>query len=109
VVGTDGARAIKVTYDTTLIITQQNGNQVIGTISFVKIKQENLVPNDINVPNYGPNAIQNGVVSSSSLSFDDGTDHWEFTFTTDLMSGQFTTVGLPGVSDPKSFNLVRQH
>ncbi|MBI2868218.1 MAG: hypothetical protein HYX96_00125 [Chloroflexi bacterium] len=101
-------RNIRSTWNVTLVL-RQAGNTVVGTWAAVKTKQENLSPNiNFVVPDEPATPIANGVVSGSSLSFDVGTAHWEMTFSTDLMSGQYTIAGLQNVTDPKAFTLTRQ-
>lgn len=107
--GGTGQRFARVTWDVTLRITDQKENRVVGTLTLVNTKQENLGGGaDWPIPNFGPDAITNTEVGDTRLRFHVDTWWWEFTFTTDLMSGQFTTLGQPGVPcDPKSFVLNR--
>jgi len=106
--GDDGTRVARTTWDVTLIITQQQGNTVQGTLTMTNVQQENLTPQDIPRDSYGPDAITNGWVSSSSLYFDVDEWHWTFSFTTDLMSGYYTAPGPGTPCDGKSFTLTRQ-
>jgi len=106
--GATGERIIRITWDVTIVITEQKGNTVAGTITMLRTKQENLTQVDIQTSGYGPDPLENGRVSSSSLYFNCGDWRWEFTFTTDLMSGHFTTDGPGKPCDPKSFVLTRQ-
>jgi hypothetical protein len=106
--GGNGNRIARTTWSVTLNITQVD-NSVQGTITMTTIKQENLTPQDIPIANYGPDKLENGRVLSSDLIFNVDEWLWFFTFTTDIMSGQYSTRGPGKDCDPKSFTLTRQH
>jgi len=108
--GDSGERVARTTWDVTLIINQQlEDNTVGGTLTMTTVEQESLVPQNFPIQNYGPDPITNGKVEGTSLYFDVTGWEWSFTFTTDLMSGQYTTPGEPGIPcDAKAFVLSRQ-
>jgi hypothetical protein len=107
--GASGTRVARTTWHVTLIITHQQDSTVQGTLTMTTIAQENLGAANLPWENYGPDNITDGIISGTTLDFDVDVWHWTFTFTTDLMSGQYTTPD-PGVPcDPKAFALTRQH
>jgi hypothetical protein len=105
--GGTGDRIARTTWSVTLNITQ-SGNSIEGTITMTTIKQETLTPQNIPIANYGPDKIENGRVLSADLIFNVDEWLWFFTFTTDIMSGQYSTRGPGKDCDPKSFILTRQ-
>jgi hypothetical protein len=105
--GDNGERVARITWNVTIVITTQKSNTVSGTITMLRKTQENLTPNAIETSDYGPDPLENGRVSSTSLYFNCGDWNWAFTFTTDLMSGHYTTGGPGNPCDLKSFTLTR--
>jgi hypothetical protein len=106
--GATGTRVAKTTWDVTLAIDHQQGDAVQGTLTLTTIKQENLGAANLPVENYGPDALENGIITGTTLDFNVDVWRWTFTFSTDLMSGQFTTPD-PGIPcDPKAFTVTRQ-
>lgn len=106
--GNNFQRFIRVTWDVTLVLNQ-TGNTVAGNMTAINVKQEVLVGvNNWPVPNEGPNPLANGVITSSQLFFDAGGARWEFSFTEDLMSGQYSVPGVRNSVDAKAFVLHRQ-
>lgn len=111
-----GKRVAKVTTDIQMTL-RQNGDTVTGSVDTVPIKQESL-GTDLWVPDIDSSReMRNGVVSSTNLTFDVGsnvvgfTEKWEFTFTSDLMSGEVRNTSNRFIgrdSDPKAFSLTRQ-
>ncbi len=109
--GGNGQRVARVTWDVTLVITAQNAdNTVAGNFTANTLKQEDLVPNNIPAAgNWGPAAIANGRIEGTTLYFlAFGVDDWTLTFTTDLMSGDFTNPPPGDPCDDKAFTLTRQ-
>jgi len=73
----------------------------------IDLKHENLAGGPT-MPgqNFGPDPITNVEVGDTRLRFRVDDWRWEFTFTTDLMSGQFVS-SIPGQCDPKAFVLTK--
>lgn len=94
------------TWDVTLNITGFNGRAPVGTWAMRDIKHENLGNVNEPVQNFGPSAITNSEAGDTRLYFRVVNDpwRWEFTYTTDLMSGHFTSQW-PNQCDPKAFVL----
>jgi hypothetical protein len=59
------------------------------------------------VQNFGPTPILRAEAGDTRLYFNDGAWQWEFTFTTSLMTGQFTSQ-FPGQCDRGAFKLTKQ-
>jgi hypothetical protein len=106
--GDSGDRIARTTWDLTLIITEQTGNDVKGTLTMNTIKQEPLVAQDFPINNYGPDKLENGREVSSNLYFNIGDWYWGFSLTTDTMSGQYGAPGAGKPCDLKAFTLKRQ-
>ncbi|MDD5189755.1 MAG: hypothetical protein PHE50_01790 [Dehalococcoidales bacterium] len=106
--GSNGQRVARTNWEVILIITEQVDNAVKGTLTMNVLKQEALVPQVFPEINYGPTAINKGKVVGATLTFNDGGWDWTFTFTTDLMNGEYTAPGPGDACDPKAFSLTRQ-
>jgi hypothetical protein len=103
-----GKRKDRITWDVTLKITGVDGARVSGTLTMVDLKHESLdglptVPKE----SYGPDPIENAGVSGTSLHFNVDVWVWDFIFTADTITGQFTSP-IPGQCDPRAFVLTKQ-
>ncbi|MEW6141818.1 MAG: hypothetical protein AB1597_01485 [Chloroflexota bacterium] len=105
--GNNGQRVTKVTYRATLNIAAVNGNVPQGTLTMIDIKHEDLTPARFPAQNFGPDQIRDGQAGDTRLYFRVDNWRWEFTFTSDLMSGHFTS-NLPNQCDPKAYILTKQ-
>jgi hypothetical protein len=103
-----GKRKDKITWNVTLQITAVENNTARGFLTMTDVKHESLdgTPT-MPAVNYGPDAIASGQVADTRLYFRVDDWRWEFTFTSDLMSGQFTS-NISGQCDPKAFILTKQ-
>lgn len=107
--GANGNRVARTTWNVVLVITRQAGNKVEGNLTMTTVRQEDLGRANIPIENYGPDNLENGTVTATTLEFNIGTWEWTFTFTTALMRGQYTDNANPGVPcDAKAFTLTRQ-
>jgi hypothetical protein len=102
--GGTGQRLIKVTWDTTLQINSINDRIPQGTLTLIDIKHENLAGFTQPPQNWGPDPIRDAEVGDTRLYFRVDDWRWEFTFTSDLMSGHYTSK-IPNECDPKAFVL----
>ena len=111
-----GNRVLKVSADVTLTL-KQSGSQVSGILDVYPTRQEPTGNGNV-VPEVEGHSSVNGTVSVATLTFYIGTkvagtkEKWEFTFTTDLMSGHVVNLDektfLGRDSDRKAFSLTRR-
>lgn len=102
--GGTARRLVKITWDVTLRITGVNGNVPRGNLTLIDVKHDNLTAFNQLPRNWGPDDITDGQVGDTRLYFRVDDWRWEFTFTSDLMSGQYTSNN-PNECDPKAFVL----
>ena len=110
-----GDRVLKVTAEVVMTL-QQTDDTVIGTLEVYPTKQEPTGQGNW-VPELEGSTTVNGNVTITTLTFYVGTkvagvkEEWEFTFTSDLMSGHVTNLDtayyLGRDSDSNAFKLVR--
>ena len=110
-----GNRVLKVTAEVVMTL-QQTDNTVTGTLDIYPTKQEPTGQGNW-VPELEGSTTVNGKVSMTNLTFYVQTivagvkEKWEFTFTSDLMSGHVTNLDTASYlgrdSDSNAFKLVR--
>ena len=110
-----GERDVKVTATCEMHL-KQKGNAVTGVLDIYPTQYEDVGEEGYVQPIEGHSSID-GIISGTTLTFDISSlgstkEQWEFTFTTDLLSGGVTNVDdnfyLGRDSDSHSFRLMRR-